>query len=159
MVRWQQSFNTRQYGLELGPARLYSSVTSLLHARFLKKTCTLLFRFVLLGLVHLAWRVSSVRQSFGPNSCTVARHNVTVPVCACGLGMVAMMYWQLHRQFLCLQLELQRLSRQYRRTRRNCIKIHQRLNTVEEIQADQIGQDGFLATHWRAGSKGSTDSG
>ena len=73
-------------------------------------------------------------------------------MCASGLGMVAVMYWQLHRQFVCLQLELQRLSRQYRRTRRNCIELHQRLNTVEENQADLMGQDDFSAPHWRAGS-------
>ena len=60
---------------------------------------------------------------------------VIAVVSAFGFGTVAVMYWQLHRQFACLQLELQRLSRQYRRTR-NGIKIHQRLNTVEESQAE-----------------------
>ena len=65
---------------------------------------------------------------------------VIAVVCAFGLGTVAVMDWQLHRQFTCLQLELQRVSWKYRRTRRNCIKIHQRLNTVEESQAELMGQ-------------------
>ena len=77
-------------------------------------------------------------------------------LCAFGLGTVVVMYWQLRRQFVCLQSELQRLSRQYRRTRRNCIKIHQRLNTVEESQAELMGQDDFSAPYWRAGSSLST---
>ena len=77
---------------------------------------------------------------------------VIAVVSAFGSGAVAVMYWQLHRQFTCLHLELHRLSRQYRRTRQNCIRVHQRLNTVEESQAELMRQDDFSAPYWRAGS-------
>ena len=95
-------------------------------------------------------RMNRACQCLGSTFFMVSGMVVLIAVlCASGLGMVAVMYWQLYRQFVCgyswsysdcLDIIV-------------CIKIHQCLNTVEENQADLMGQDGFSAPHWRAGSK------
>ena len=65
---------------------------------------------------------------------------------------VSVHFWYTFADDLFSQNNLRRLRRQYSRTRRNCIKMHHRLTSVEMIKADPIGIDGFLPYFWRAGS-------
>ena len=88
----------------------------------------------------------SFTVSLGPSfSCDLFLEVIWILLASSMMWAVVCVHcWYVRRRLLMPQNNLRRLRRQYSRTRRNCIKMHRRLTSVEMIQADQIGVDGFL---------------